>query len=105
MLSLFGDQHAYLATADEKGLLEQYLFPAPPSGREPKVTPAAVGKSPAWIAKQAGFAVPDGTSIILAEAAHVGPQEPLSREKLCPDMEGLMQAAFYGTEKAAARVD
>ncbi|MGW2386998.1 bifunctional acetaldehyde-CoA/alcohol dehydrogenase [Streptomyces sp. NPDC001658] len=79
--------HAYLATAEEKAKLESYLFPtgkATGGGCEPKVNSAAVGQSPAWIAEQAGFTVPADTSVILVEAERVGPEEPLTREKLCP---------------------
>ncbi|MGZ7246618.1 hypothetical protein ACXWO4_11210, partial [Streptococcus pyogenes] len=36
----------------------------------------------AWIAEQAGFKVPEGTNILAAECAEVGPNEPLTREKL-----------------------
>jgi acetaldehyde dehydrogenase/alcohol dehydrogenase len=85
-LAEFRTLHAHLATAEEKRKLEAYLFPALASGGgcEPKVNAAAVGQSPAWIAQQAGFSVPAGTSLILAEAERVGPDEPLTREKLCP---------------------
>ncbi|AVZ76729.1 bifunctional acetaldehyde-CoA/alcohol dehydrogenase [Streptomyces lunaelactis] len=83
-LAEFRRLHAHLATADEKRKLEAYLFPAGPAGGEPKVNPAAVGQSPVWIAERAGFTVPADTSLILAEAGHVGPDEPLTREKLCP---------------------
>ena len=79
--------HAHLATAEEKAKLESYLFPtgrATGGGCEPKVNSAAVGQSPAWIAEQAGFTVPADTSVILVEAERVGPEEPLTREKLCP---------------------
>ncbi|MCD7442296.1 bifunctional acetaldehyde-CoA/alcohol dehydrogenase [Streptomyces lincolnensis] len=79
--------HAHLATAQEKAKLESYLFPtgkATGGGCEPKVNSAAVGQSPAWIAEQAGFTVPADTSVILVEAERVGPEEPLTREKLCP---------------------
>lgn len=48
------------------------------------MNPAAVGQSPDWIAERAGFAIPAETSLILAEASRVGPDEPLTREKLCP---------------------
>ncbi|ARP73376.1 bifunctional acetaldehyde-CoA/alcohol dehydrogenase [Streptomyces pluripotens] len=77
---------AHLATAEEKEKLERFLFPAGAAGGgcEPKVNPAAVGQSSAWIAEQAGFTVPDDTSLILVEADRVGPDEPLTREKLCP---------------------
>ncbi|MFF8638096.1 bifunctional acetaldehyde-CoA/alcohol dehydrogenase [Streptomyces pilosus] len=85
-LAEFRTLHAHLATAEEKAKLESFLFPATGSGAgcEPKVNAAAVGRSPAWIAEQAGFSVPEDTSVILVETAHVGPDEPLTREKLCP---------------------
>ncbi|MFI6645747.1 bifunctional acetaldehyde-CoA/alcohol dehydrogenase [Streptomyces sp. NPDC050504] len=83
----FRSLHAHLATPEEKAKLETFLFPATGgsgSGCEPKVNAAAVGQSPAWIAERAGFSVPADTSVILIEAALVGPDEPLTREKLCP---------------------
>ncbi|WP_369241807.1 bifunctional acetaldehyde-CoA/alcohol dehydrogenase [Streptomyces sp. R21] len=85
-LAEFRTLHAYLAGAEEKAKLEAFLFPvdASNSGCEPKVNAAAVGRSPVWIAEQAGFTVPADTSIILVEAGRVGPDEPLTREKLCP---------------------
>ncbi|MCX4993113.1 bifunctional acetaldehyde-CoA/alcohol dehydrogenase [Streptomyces sp. NBC_00568] len=86
VLAEFRVLHAHLATAEEKAKLETFLFPvgAAGAGCEPKVNSAAVGQSPAWIAEQAGFTVPADTSLILVEAARVGPDEPLTREKLCP---------------------
>lgn len=85
-LAEFRTLHAHLATAEEKAKLEAFLFPADRTGKgcEPKVNAAAVGQSPAWIAEQAGFTVPADTSLILVEADRVGPDEPLTREKLCP---------------------
>lgn len=85
-LSEFRTLHAHLATPQEKSKLEAFLFPfdASNKGCEPKVNAAAVGRSPAWIAEQAGFTVPADTSVILVEATRVGPDEPLTREKLCP---------------------
>ncbi|MFD8413735.1 bifunctional acetaldehyde-CoA/alcohol dehydrogenase [Streptomyces sp. NPDC059650] len=83
-LDEFRALHAYVATPEEKHKLESYLFPPGPDGRRGRVNPAAVGRDPGWIAEQAGFTVPDETSLILAEAPHVGPDEPLTREKLCP---------------------
>lgn len=86
-LAEFRKLHAHLATAEEKAKLEALLFPAGRTaggGCEPKVNSAAVGQSPAWIAEQAGFTVPADTSLILVEAERVGPDEPLTREKLCP---------------------
>lgn len=85
-LAEFRVLHAHLATAEEKAKLEAFLFPTGTvgGGCEPKVNSAAVGQSPAWIAEQAGFTVPANTSVILVEADRVGPDEPLTREKLCP---------------------
>ncbi|MFC4463677.1 bifunctional acetaldehyde-CoA/alcohol dehydrogenase [Streptomyces xiangluensis] len=86
-LAEFRTLHAHLATAEEKAKLEAFLFPtdkAAGGGCEPKVNAAAVGQNPAWIAEQAGFSVCEDTSIILVEAERVGPDEPLTREKLCP---------------------
>ncbi|WP_055524783.1 bifunctional acetaldehyde-CoA/alcohol dehydrogenase [Streptomyces graminilatus] len=86
-LAEFRTLHAHLATAEEKAKLETFLFPTGKvagAGCEPKVNSAAVGQSPAWIAEQAGFTVPADTSLILVEAERVGPDEPLTREKLCP---------------------
>ncbi|BCM64785.1 hypothetical protein EASAB2608_00119 [Streptomyces sp. EAS-AB2608] len=55
-LAEFRTLHAHLATAEEKAKLEAFLFPAGPAdaGREPRVDARAVGRSPAWIAEQAG---------------------------------------------------
>lgn len=86
VLAEFRALHAHLATAEEKAKLETFLFPvgAAGAGPEPKVNSAAVGRSASWIAEQAGFSVPERTSLILVECDGVGPREPLTREKLCP---------------------
>ena len=42
-----------------------------------KLNADIVGKPAAWIAEQAGFKVPEGTNILAAECAEVGPNEPL----------------------------
>ncbi|WP_083260023.1 bifunctional acetaldehyde-CoA/alcohol dehydrogenase [Cellulosimicrobium cellulans] len=79
--------HAYRTTPAEKAMLERLVFGVEASGTScagARLNPAVVGKSPAWIAREAGFEVPDDTSIILAEIDDVGPDEPLSREKLTP---------------------
>src|SRR5687767_11750742 len=46
--------------------------------------PALVGRPAAYIAKQAGINVPEGTRVLLAELTGVGRDYPLSIEKLCP---------------------
>ncbi|GAA3336558.1 hypothetical protein GCM10020358_09350 [Amorphoplanes nipponensis] len=65
-----------------------------------------VGQSAEWIAERAGFAVPPGTSIILAEVADVGPAEPLTREKLCPVLAVLRaESTQQGFDQAARMVE
>ncbi|MFV0634289.1 bifunctional acetaldehyde-CoA/alcohol dehydrogenase [Demequina sp.] len=86
-LSLFDRLHAYRATPAEKAMLEEFIFGVQANGENcagAKLNPNVVGKSPQWIAEQAGFEVPEETSIILAEVSTVGESEPLTREKLCP---------------------
>ncbi|MEG3614167.1 bifunctional acetaldehyde-CoA/alcohol dehydrogenase [Isoptericola haloaureus] len=87
VMTEFQRMHAYVATPAEKALLEEYLFGACADSAAcsgAKLNAAAVGKSAYWIAEQAGFSVPEDTSVLLAEISGVGPQEPLSREKLSP---------------------
>lgn len=86
-LAEFAVLHAYRANAREKALLESFIFGVDAEGSNcasAKLNASVVGQSPQWIAAQAGFTVPDDTSIILVEVSGVGPQEPLTREKLAP---------------------
>ncbi|MFS0704095.1 bifunctional acetaldehyde-CoA/alcohol dehydrogenase [Cellulomonas sp. 179-A 9B4 NHS] len=83
----FARLHAYRTNASEKAMLERFVFGVEADGENcggARLNPAVVGRSPVWIAEQAGFTVPSDTSIILAEVSGVGPSEPLTREKLCP---------------------
>lgn len=48
------------------------------------VNPDIVGQSAVWIAEKAGVKVPENTKILLAKLDAVGPEYPLSREKLSP---------------------
>jgi acetaldehyde dehydrogenase/alcohol dehydrogenase len=108
--------HAYVASAREKQLLEELIFGVGGGvGCDgARLNPEVVGQSAAWIADRAGFQVPPQTSVILVEAARVGPDEPLTREKLCPVLavlrarsseEGLRYAAemveFHGLGHSA----
>ena len=86
-LAEFERLHAYRANADEKRMLEEFIFGVSAEDAncaEAKLNAKVVGQSPVWIARNAGFEVPEDTSIILAEVGSVGPQEPLTREKLAP---------------------
>lgn len=48
------------------------------------INPELVGHSPQAIARAAGFSVPEPVQLLVAELDHIGPEEPLSREKLSP---------------------
>lgn len=79
--------HVYFVNKKEKALLENYCFGVKANSKncaEGKLNADIVGKPAAWIAKQAGFSVPEGTNILAAEVSEVGPKEPLTREKLSP---------------------
>lgn len=86
-LAEFARLHAYRATPAEKKMLEEFIFGVAADSvncADAKLNPRVVGQSPQWIAEQAGFTVPEDTSIILADVSGVGPHEPLTREKLAP---------------------
>ncbi|WP_346698725.1 bifunctional acetaldehyde-CoA/alcohol dehydrogenase [Thomasclavelia spiroformis] len=77
----------YFVNKDEKAKLEQFMFGAAAYSNNvnaAKLNPNVVGKPATWIAEQAGIKVPEDTQIICAECAEVGPNEPLTREKLSP---------------------
>ncbi|MBR6072429.1 MAG: bifunctional acetaldehyde-CoA/alcohol dehydrogenase [Acholeplasmatales bacterium] len=76
----------YFANKSDKKKLEAFMFGVNSKEDYPnaKLNPTIVGKYATWIAKEAGFEVPDNTVIIIAECAHVGIDEPLTREKLSP---------------------
>ncbi|MFI6847764.1 bifunctional acetaldehyde-CoA/alcohol dehydrogenase [Kitasatospora sp. NBC_00085] len=99
---------AHHASAEEKALLERYLFGAGEgsSCAGERLNAEAVGRSAAEIATAAGFEVPADTSVILADAERVGPSEPLTREKLCPVLAVLTASSRReGVELAAAMVE
>ncbi len=76
----------YFVNKQEKKLLEKYMFGVsnPSEAAGAKLNPAIVGKTPQFIAKEAGFSVPEDTTIIGVECKEVGINEPMSREKLSP---------------------
>ena len=79
----FAARGAHFCSPAEKRLLEAA---AVQGGR---INPRIVGRDAAVIAELAGFKVPAETPCLIAELAAVGPQEPLSMEKLSPVL------AFY----------
>ncbi|MBV7274005.1 aldehyde dehydrogenase family protein [Clostridium sp. PL3] len=48
-----------------------------------------IGKSPQYLAKNAGFTVPEDTKLLISKQKFVSPKNPYSRQKLCPVL------AFY----------
>ena len=79
--------HTYVANAKEKALLEKYCFGIESymkNSKDAHLNPEIVGMDAVDIAKNAGFEVPENTSIIAVEIKTVGEEEPMSREKLSP---------------------
>lgn len=86
---------AYFVNKEEKAKLEQYMFGCTAgSGQTPKLNSVVPGKSPQYIAREAGFSIPEDATIICAECKEVGENEPLTMEKLCP-----VQAVLKANDK------
>jgi acyl-CoA reductase-like NAD-dependent aldehyde dehydrogenase len=79
-VKLLVERGAYLATEEEKKKLEAVMFD------KEKGTPAVaiVGKSPQFIAKLAGFEVPEDIKLIIVPMKGIGPEDWFSHEKLSP---------------------
>lgn len=105
----FKSYHTYLVTPEEKALLEEFCFGAKANSKncsEAKLNSDIVGRSASWIAEQAGFSVPEGTNILAAEVSEVGPNEPLTREKLSPVLAVLKaKSTDQGIELAKQMVE
>ncbi|HUH50238.1 MAG TPA: aldehyde dehydrogenase family protein [Mycoplana sp.] len=69
---------AHLCSEEEVERLRAYLFPGG------KFNVAAVGKSAAWIAREAGLRVVQSAKVLVAPITRIGIDEPLTKEKLCP---------------------
>ncbi|MEU6127347.1 bifunctional acetaldehyde-CoA/alcohol dehydrogenase [Streptomyces sp. NPDC047123] len=100
---------AYVVTAAEKTKLEEFVFGTTAFANNcagAKLNADVVGRSPQWIAEQAGFSVPEGTMVIVAECAEVGEGEPLTREKLSPILAALKaDTTEHGLELSAQMVE
>ncbi|WP_241494613.1 bifunctional acetaldehyde-CoA/alcohol dehydrogenase [Bacillus coahuilensis] len=70
----------YFLSEEEKKKVEKLVI----NEHSCAVNANIVGKPAAEIAKMAGVTVPEDTKILIAETKTVGPEEPLSREKLSP---------------------
>ncbi|MGE5351580.1 MAG: acetaldehyde dehydrogenase (acetylating) [Acidobacteriota bacterium] len=71
-------QGGYFVTGEEKAMLSRAI------AKEGRINPDIVGMPAPWIAKYAGFSVPETTRVLVAEITKVGKDEPLSMEKLSP---------------------
>jgi acyl-CoA reductase-like NAD-dependent aldehyde dehydrogenase len=69
---------AYVCGADEVKKLDRVVL------HRGGMNPAIVGLSAYAVAALAGFAVPEATTVLIAPAHGVGPEHPVSHEKLCP---------------------
>ena len=72
-------QGFYFMDEKEAGSLAKLLFR--PTGA---LNPEIVGKSAVYLAKKAGFFVPETTKVLVAREQEAGPTRPYSMEKLCP---------------------
>ncbi len=72
--------NCYFLNEKEKQLVEKLVI----NENTCAVNANIVGKPAYEIAQMAGVSVPEGTKILVAELTGVGPQFPLSREKLSP---------------------
>ncbi|WP_195282599.1 bifunctional acetaldehyde-CoA/alcohol dehydrogenase [Harryflintia acetispora] len=87
----------YFLKGDEVKKVSDYVINA----QKQSVNPVVVGQPAWWIAEQAGVKVPEGTKILLAKLDDVGPDYPLSREKLSPVLAYfVVKDAKEGFEKA-----
>lgn len=104
----FRHYNVHYVNKKEKALLEQFMFGAKAFSKDcesAKLNGSVAGKSAAWIAEQAGFTVDPKCSIIIAECSEVGPNEPLTREKLSPVLAMLKaESVADGLDKAEAMV-
>jgi len=81
----------YFMNPMEAGALAKLLFR--PDGA---LNPEIVGKPAVYLARMAGFSVPQSTQILVAREEQAGPSYPYSMEKLCPVL------AFYVMENEDA---
>ena len=83
-IKMFKEYRAYLCNEDEKKKLEKYMFGVDGDPSVAKLNAVVPGMNPVVLAKNAGFDIPERTSIILVECKEVGVNEPMTREKLSP---------------------
>ena len=80
VIELMKKAGCYFATKEQIKKLEPVVI----NLEKGAVNPDIVGKSPAYIASLAGFEIPADTKVLCTEIEGVGPEHPLSKEKLSP---------------------
>ncbi len=95
-------QGCYFATKEEV----EKLTPIVIDPKRNMAGPNIVGKSAAYIAGLAGIKIPEDTKVLCCEIEGVGPEYPLSREKLSPVLAVLKAKDIEdGIQKAEAMVE
>jgi acyl-CoA reductase-like NAD-dependent aldehyde dehydrogenase len=89
---------AHICGEAETSKLRDWLFP------QGHLNTAAVGKSAEWIAQQAGFRVVASIRTLVAPVSHLGIEEPLTQEKLCPVLTFASAASFESATSMAQMV-
>lgn len=89
---------AFLLNDEQKKKLAATLAP------KGKLNAAIVGQPAAKIAKMAGFEVPPKAKVLVAEIEAIGPEEPLSIEKLSPILAMYRAADFDDAVNKADRL-
>ena len=100
ILSALRNSKAFICNDQQREALTRILLVPPRWG----VNPECVGQSAPRIAKMAGFEVPPDTAILAAEIGGVGPEHPLSAEKLSPVLSLLFVSDFSAALDAAEAV-
>lgn len=91
----------YFLNEEEKNVIREMAI-----DEHGNMSPQIVGQSAFTIAQLAGINVPQETKILVAEIEKVGPEEPLSREKLSPILACLkVPSSKEGIERAVKIVN
>lgn len=76
----FQRNRAYFVPKKDIKKLEKYVINLEKGAANPDI----VGKPAKFIAENAGITIPEGTKLLIAEVEGIGPDHPLTREKLSP---------------------
>jgi acyl-CoA reductase-like NAD-dependent aldehyde dehydrogenase len=93
VLEEFRRRGAHICSPEEVRALE------PVVNKRGHMNPKVVGRFPRVIAEMAGFRVPDNTTVLICPYESVGPEAPLSIEKLCPLL------TFYSVDSHAQALE